>query len=835
MVTEVPIWNPARQDYYSRAIYPVTFRLDEDPARYSVKGDLSDGDTNFWDARFKDQIWFDILKEDYLPYHDRNIVGDINIRLQNWGKLSEYGEINVFQWTESDVPPDQYDALSQTQDADGVLPIDDRKTGTTRKIAFRNDLTNFTPGSSHAIGDIITMNDGSTFEVTNVSLGGVITAFNPTSVLPLPSAGIVAQVETTGAGGGFSVTPQWIEERDEVYDFTAEIVESAGSLSYTGAGAPLNTLVRIYIDGVAIKVTVDGVTSEYEATFASDAAFKFYADYVSGTITTPTPLPVPPQGVTIKIVKKAVVPTQEQLENLEYKLDTPFSRITRIDPITGGEVFTYYFWVQDRLSSIPVIGGPEGNTTLFTVKQGLANIPTPYMIPNNLVDLSSTGYADIFSTNSPKDQDTLSWEFPFNYNQLIVMAMNDNVAADDAYTLRFTRDFTLRDRLAPGNCIPELSRKNLHDEWTLVREKQFSKIDRDLWNAITESILGFEYDGSPLPDLDVTPTPSPSVTPSVTVSPSNGASPTPTPSVTSTLTPTPTPANTGTPAVTPTPSTTADVTPTPTPTQGATPTITPSMTSTPDITPTSSITATPAPTLTPSNTGTPVPTQTPGATATPGPTPTPGPTASVTPDPTVTPTKTPPATPAPSAGVTPTPTTTPPPTPVVSPTPSPLPVNINSRTVGAVTSQIIGNPAIYPRYYINFQDNGQLSEFHNGIVLEGDPIPPYDIVNEWLTSTSAGSGASYEVRSNFTVTTGNASWVNVTPAQNVWYNMSGGAILEWATNTSFPANTNLDLQITFEIRPAGGGAVLDSMVITLNMFRLEFDITIGGNIGIGTA
>ena len=517
--TEVPFWNPRRQQYYSRAIYPVNFRVDEDPAGYSNPiANAVSAANNVWDSRFNNNVWFDINSEGYLPFDDPNVQSDLNIRLRNWGKLADWATIKLYQWTESDVLPVEYDQLSSEQNSAGLLPINDRKTGQARKVVYRND--------------------------------------------------------------GTTLAPVWVEERNQHFDFVAEMIDSTVptnlviSTSYSASGLSFDVDVDVYVDGKYVESTQ----------FSTNADFDTYA----GNVVTGTGLP---QGKLIHIVLPATVPTQLQLDNVSYKLDTPYSTINRIDPVTGNEKFTYYFWVENRLSDIQVKGGPLGSTTLKTMREQFENIPTPYMIPNNVVDLTATSYADLFDTNSPKREDTVSYEFPFVYNQLIIKGLAERVRADDAYTLRFTRDFTLRDNLANNDpSVSELQLKNLHWQWKLFREKQFTKIDRILWNAITESILGFQYDGSPL--LDITPTPTPSITPTVSPSPSG---------VVGTQTPTPTPSNTGTPF--------------PTPTQQATPTVTPNPTTTPPVTPPN----TPGPTSTPAPTPPVTPSRTPVVSPTPSP------------------------------------------------------------------------------------------------------------------------------------------------------------------------------------------------------------------------
>lgn len=511
---EVPIWNPRRQQYYARAIYPVNYRVESDPAGYNTP--VATGETpadNVWNSRFKDKVWFDINSEGYLPFDDPNVQSNLNIRLRNWGKLADWAEIKLFQWKESDVPPSEYDAIAARQNDDGTLPINERKTGTTRKVVYRND--------------------------------------------------------------GTPTVPVWVEERDQHADFIAVMVDSTATVTF-----PLG-INKAYSDvltlGNTVNVYIDGIFEE-TTSFASDVAFDTYAaNVVTGTGVT--------QGTEIHVVDPATTPTQTQIDAVAYKLDTPYSVITRIDPITGQEQFTYYFWVENSLSEITIKGGPVGTTTLKTMREGFENIPTPYMIPNNIVDLSATSFADLFSTNSPEKEDTVSYEFPFAYNQLIVKGLAQRVRSDDAYILRFVKDFTLRDNLTNNDPnVSELQLKNVHWEWKLFREKQFTKIDRVLWDAITESILGFEYDGSPL--VNVTPTPTPSVTPSVTPSATVFIG-TPSPTPTAFVTPTP-----GiTPSLTPNPTSTPVVTPTNTPVVSATPSITPSVT--PSNTPVASPTPSP--------------------------------------------------------------------------------------------------------------------------------------------------------------------------------------------------------------------------------------------------
>jgi hypothetical protein len=91
------------------------------------------------------------------------------------------------------------------------------------------------------------------------------------------------------------------------------------------------------------------------------------------------------------------------------------------------------------------------------------------------------GYGLIFGSTF----DPFSYQVPNRYTKVIIKGLDGIVKGESRYTLRFTRDFTLRDTLDDA-----LSLKNIHQEWKLFREKQLYKIDKRLWEHIIESIIG---------------------------------------------------------------------------------------------------------------------------------------------------------------------------------------------------------------------------------------------------------------------------------------------------------------------------------------------------------
>ena len=81
---------------------------------------------------------------------------------------------------------------------------------------------------------------------------------------------------------------------------------------------------------------------------------------------------------------------------------------------------------------------------------------------------------------------------------MIVRGLAGLVGDDNRYVLRFVRDFALRD-----NIDNRLDLNQKHVEWALIREGQPTNVPIELWNAITESLIGETLDGTTtVPALD---------------------------------------------------------------------------------------------------------------------------------------------------------------------------------------------------------------------------------------------------------------------------------------------------------------------------------------------
>jgi hypothetical protein len=82
---------------------------------------------------------------------------------------------------------------------------------------------------------------------------------------------------------------------------------------------------------------------------------------------------------------------------------------------------------------------------------------------------------------------------PFFYDAITISGLSYIVTKDDAFKLRFTRNFTLRDD--PN----QLDLKNTHVEWSLIRPGQRTKVPEVLWQKMVNTACGKDSAGSTIP------------------------------------------------------------------------------------------------------------------------------------------------------------------------------------------------------------------------------------------------------------------------------------------------------------------------------------------------
>lgn len=187
-----------------------------------------------------------------------------------------------------------------------------------------------------------------------------------------------------------------------------------------------------------------------------------------------------PEGTRVLFYYRAYQPTVEELEFdpskeddltilTQYKQDFEFTEIDMRDEegnITGKK---YYFWVQDK--TIPT---GSSSTSLIQAKHTLQYGPDQYLI-------------------MARARENLTYATSLIFDSCSIVGLNTLVTKNNSFKLRFLRNFTLRDD------PEEMNLKTSHEEWTLIRKKQNSKIPRKLWQLLINSACAQDSSFNELP------------------------------------------------------------------------------------------------------------------------------------------------------------------------------------------------------------------------------------------------------------------------------------------------------------------------------------------------
>lgn len=122
VVQKIPVWHPAVGLHNPQALSAIDVISNQDPAMYNYST-IIDGNVNYdefrkWGKNETGMIWFDTTNLAYLQYNNTDRFGNIGDRLNRWGALAEYSNVNISEWIESDVHPADYAVLSNSQNND---------------------------------------------------------------------------------------------------------------------------------------------------------------------------------------------------------------------------------------------------------------------------------------------------------------------------------------------------------------------------------------------------------------------------------------------------------------------------------------------------------------------------------------------------------------------------------------------------------------------------------------------------------------------------------------------------------------------------------------------
>ena len=138
----IPYWNPAIGQHTPEAYEIINMISPVDPAKYNQTTQIVNN-PNFdmlkpWGSKEVGKVWWNTNKLDYKPYYDSAFYPNIEHRLSKWGSAAEYSSVDVYEWVESDVPPEKYAEQVLADSKDQNKAQSDKKSG---EVAISKLLT----------------------------------------------------------------------------------------------------------------------------------------------------------------------------------------------------------------------------------------------------------------------------------------------------------------------------------------------------------------------------------------------------------------------------------------------------------------------------------------------------------------------------------------------------------------------------------------------------------------------------------------------------------------------------------------------------------------------
>lgn len=502
VVQQVPLWDPAKGHHPHVAAHNIDLFNDADPAKYGYSIDQTIEVSNFWNQAEEGTVWLNTSFLQYMPYYDDQIYPNVNDRLYNWGSLAPYGDVKVYRWTKSTASPTNW-----TGDGSPRTTTFVRTRATSIAVTSIDTVTGTLTAPGHTL----------VADVDQIIFVQTEEGTLPTGILPSREYLVTAVVADTfklkdlatnelvtfvDVGVDVAVIKPFSDEDWVEYTQLVDTMLTPTTLvSVVGTVVTWTPSVDWTIDGEFITTTAD----VYRNKVLVEAGVTV-TQLLGGnlTLTLSQPLIVEEKDV-IDIVRTVHTLTDEETSfdpdqeddgtrTIQWKVDYKFSTTTTLtnpmDTNSSASTKYYYFWVEgstsrdtSRLNAL----APSEITTQ------IRDVPTPHLIVQRpkddpaLIERYGYGVSPYSSTYSLGALMEESYRVPVLYREAIIRGVASYVSDDDRYTIRFTRDFTLRDDLEGSSML-----KNKHQEWQLFRQAQTSTIPRELWDRLTEALVGYK-------------------------------------------------------------------------------------------------------------------------------------------------------------------------------------------------------------------------------------------------------------------------------------------------------------------------------------------------------
>lgn len=439
----IPAWHPAFGEYDYLVKSNVDLIQADDPAEYD-----NGTNSNYWSWAEVGKRWINTRTLGYKPYYDQFIFKDEGDRFKLWGKQADWSAAYVYQWVESAVPPDEY-----------VGP------GLPRQVLrFKKRTTMTVTGNGTTELHTIPEDWIETYKIvegTRIVLVGntqipetfVVNSVTPFSLNLLNSDEVLTfedQVEYNMVVSFDNI--DWTTEVNPNVEFVGEMVVDNKWVLSTDFSS--ERTVSVFINGA--YVGAEEILDNMEVNLA--------------------PYTLNPADI-IQLRQTPYIPTSEELDYVNEGIDdgrsTIWSYVTDyVSAISVDQELRFYFWV----------GGIEQHSV------------------GNRISISEVarrfdwvGYP-FFTVDYPKMTNLRD----VRYRRLMIHNARNLIRADNRYILRIRDDNTQRDDV-------DLNKPAQHEEWQLIRRGQETKVSKDLWDKLVESMIGKSLKtGTSLPSLELT-------------------------------------------------------------------------------------------------------------------------------------------------------------------------------------------------------------------------------------------------------------------------------------------------------------------------------------------
>lgn len=491
-ISPIQYWDPARGRHYSNAIHNVDLQNNTDPAEYTDTVKVSGDDV--WSDSFVGTTWLNTENLDYVPYYSEKMLPDNTERFRSWGQLADWSDLVIYEWVESDVPPSEWDALAQTEEGDRTIPEAERKSGIARKVLFEKDSSS--PQSWIPLVnkfDEQYVSTDSTFSSPNYIFDVDLTSFKASgSPLQYPVEvyinGRFKETTNITAIGSPVTTGQYVISNSDIKE--ADIIRFV-------------QLVPTDQTTIDEEIAAGTMLQEYEFTQVpfydelGNLNVKYYF-WVGNKGTKPAGKNRSMSALGAQTQLVSMPAAHMFMQNIKPATSVPTDDITvsRIERFnnTGSPVQPSLFGSPPYISLELNIA--SGTTVLVEldgvnlieddisyIAAGTSNVVS-ILVPLTGVETIKATYIGVASNRVI--------DLPYRFTQVIIRGLQGIVSADRRYTIRYTRNFTLRDRLdVEDQNVGSIDLKNHHEEWKIFRKEQQFNIDRWQWDKITESIVGY--------------------------------------------------------------------------------------------------------------------------------------------------------------------------------------------------------------------------------------------------------------------------------------------------------------------------------------------------------